>query len=71
MEMYFGRPRFFHFGMGFRPFGFYFWGPGFFSLRREREEYLRMLERYREDLQEELKAVEREIEELRKELAGE
>ena len=48
----FGFPPFiFHYG--FRPFP-------------TRQEYLRMLEEYKEDLEAELKEVEREIEELKK-----
>ncbi len=52
------------FRFGFPPFTFYF-GPRPFP---KREEYLRMLEEYKEELQAELKEVEveREIEELRR-----
>ena len=60
--MWFGRKGFFTFGMGFRPFGFYSWGPGGFP---SRERYLRMLEEYRDALREELEEVEKEIQEIR------
>ena len=50
---------------GFSPFGFYFRG-GFRPFPR-REEYLRMLEQYRDELKEELGEVEKEIAELKKE----
>ncbi len=52
------------FGCGFRlfPFGFHFYGPMPFP---RREEYLRMLERYKEELEAELREVEKEIEELK------
>ncbi len=43
--------RFGGFGMGFPPFGFFFHGPGRFP---RREDYVRMLEEYKEDLEEEL-----------------
>ena len=66
--MWFGRKGFFTFGMGFRPFDFYFWGPGSFP-RRER--YLRMLEEYRDALKEELEEVEKEIQEISQESARE
>jgi hypothetical protein len=61
--MWSGRRGFFTFGLGVRPFGFYFWGPGGFP-RRER--YLRLLEEYRDALREELAEVEKEIEEIGK-----
>jgi hypothetical protein len=59
--MWSGRRGLFTFGLGMRPFGFYFFGPGGFP-RRER--YLRMLEEYRDSLREELAAVEKEIQEI-------
>ena len=62
--MWYRRPRhsFSGFRFGFGPFGFFGrWRPW-----PRREEYLRMLERYKEDLQEELKEVEQEIEEVKK-----
>jgi hypothetical protein len=52
----------FGFHLGFSPFGFYFGGPF-----PSREEYLRFLQDYKEDLQTELRRVEREIERVRKE----
>lgn len=64
-------------GFGFPPFGFRFWRPwggrawGFGFPRRE--DYLRLLEEYKEELKEmqreiaeELKEVEREIEKLKR-----
>jgi len=49
------------FRFGFFPFGFYFhWPPPY----PHTEEYLRLLKRYKEDLEAELKEVEKEIEEL-------
>jgi len=65
MRCYWGPGRF-HFGFGMRPFGFWFGGVRPFP---RREDYLRMLERYKEDLEAELKEVEQEIEALRKEAA--
>ncbi len=58
----FARGRMFGgFRFGFFPFGFYFhWPPSYPS----KEEYLRMLKRYKEDLEAELREVEKEIEEL-------
>jgi len=50
------------FGFRLSPFGFHFHGPMPFP---RREEYLRMLERYKEELEAELKEVEKEIEELK------
>ncbi|MCX7974939.1 MAG: DUF5320 domain-containing protein [Candidatus Aminicenantes bacterium] len=51
------------FRFGFFPFGFYFhWPPPYPS----KEEYLRILKRYKEDLEAELREVEKEIEELSK-----
>lgn len=52
----------FYGGFRFVPFGF-FWGPRPFP---RREEYLRMLEHYKEELEAELKEVAEEIEELKK-----
>jgi hypothetical protein len=50
------------FQFGFGPYGFFGrWRPW-----PRKEEYLRLLERYKEDLQEELKEVEREIEEVKR-----
>ena len=65
MRFYCG-PGPFHFGFGFRPFAFWFGGVGPFP---RREEYRRMLERYKEDLEAELREVERELESLRGEAA--
>ncbi|MBI2918115.1 MAG: DUF5320 domain-containing protein [Chloroflexi bacterium] len=53
----YGGPGRFHFGLGMRPFP-------------RKDDYIRMLERYKEDLEAELKDVEREIESLRKEAAA-
>lgn len=51
-------------GFRFPPFGFYWHvGPPF----PRREQYLRMLEQYRDDLKEELAELEKEIEELKRE----
>ncbi len=52
------------FGFRFPLFAFYFHGLRPFP---RREEYLRMLEEYRDELQAELKEVEKEIEELKRE----
>jgi len=54
-----------HFGFHFPHFGFHFRGPYWRPPRRE--EYLRWLEEYREELKAELAEVEREIEELKRE----
>lgn len=58
----FGRGRMFGgFRFGYFPFGVYFhWPPPYLS----KENYLRMLKRYKEDLEAELREVEKEIEEL-------
>jgi hypothetical protein len=55
------RSRRFYFGIP--PFGFYFHSLKPFP---SKEEYLDMLEKYKEDLGEELKEVEKEIEEVKK-----
>jgi hypothetical protein len=51
-------------GYGFSPFpfGFHFYGPMHFP---GREKYLRILERYKEELEAELREVDKEIEELK------
>jgi hypothetical protein len=56
------RQRWFRFGFA-PPFGFWFRSAWRFP---RREEYLRMLEEYREELEEELGEVKAEIERLRK-----
>ena len=52
------------FTMGIPPFGFWVGGPGHFP---RRDDYIRMLEEYKEDLEAELKEVNQEIEEVKKE----
>jgi len=59
-----GRHRFYGFGFGFSPFGMFFRGGRPFP---RRDEYIRMLEEYRDELREELQEVERELAELKKE----
>jgi len=54
-------PRF-GFGLGFPPFGFWFRG-GYFP---RKDEYLRMLEEYKEELEAELGEVNKELEEMKK-----
>ena len=51
------------FGFGFPPFGFWFRGAGCFP---HREEYIRMLEEYKEELEAGLKEVNKELEEMKK-----
>jgi hypothetical protein len=55
------RGRWFRFGFA-PPFGFWFRSAWRFP---RRQEYIRMLEEYRDELQEELKEVEAEIERLK------
>jgi hypothetical protein len=55
--------RFGPFGFGFPHFGLHFRGPYWRPPRRD--EYLRWLEEYREELKAELTEMEREIEELK------
>ncbi len=59
-----GGHRGWHFDLGLPPFFFRFrpWRP-----YPRREDYIRMLEEYRDELQEELKEVEEELAELKKE----
>jgi hypothetical protein len=54
-----------HHGFGFRfsPFGFWFGG---FRRFPRREEYIRMLEEYKAELEAELKEVNRELDEIKK-----
>ena len=61
------RRRPFHFAFDIPPFGFYFGAPRW---ARRREDYVRMLERYRDDLTEELEAVQREIDGLKEQKGG-
>jgi hypothetical protein len=59
------RHRFYSdFGFGFSPFGGHVYWPWRFP---SREEYLKMLEQYRDDLKHELEEVEKEIADLKKE----
>ena len=61
------RRRPFHFGFDMRPFDFYFGAPRW---ARRREDYVRMLEPYCDDLREELAAVEQELSEVKTEKGG-
>jgi predicted metal-binding protein len=51
------------FGFGFSPFGFHMHCPWHYP---SRDEYLKMLEEYRDELKHELEEVEKEIAELKK-----
>ena len=51
------------FGVRFPPFGFWFGGFRHFP---RRDEYIRMLEEYKAELEAELKEVDRELEEMKK-----
>ncbi len=55
--------RWHRFSFGLSPFGFWFRGPGCFP---RRDEYTRIFEEYKRELEAELKEVNRGLEELRR-----